>query len=79
MLVSSTKNMNTKKMLETDGYSIKKTGSNLEITMPVAHDVYTSHQVQNKTVSTNMMPSYVVTRTNSAYGEYQDDSNESSV
>jgi hypothetical protein len=32
-------------------YSIKKNSNNLEINMPYAHEVYTSHQVQNKTVS----------------------------
>lgn len=51
--------------LKQEGYSIKKKGSNLQITMPVAHDVYMSHQVQNKV--------------RTAHNMYQDDSNESSV
>lgn len=81
-LVNPNKNESTRRMLETDGYAIKKSGNNLEITMPVAHDVYTSHQVQNKSMSTRMLPSFVVNadhlKQNSNTADY-DDSNESSV
>lgn len=81
-LVNPNKNESTRRMLDTDGYAIKKSGNNLEITMPVAHDVYTSHQVQNKSMSTRMLPSFVVNadhfKSSNTAADY-DDSNESSV
>lgn len=61
--------------LYTDGYSIKKTDGNLQITMPVAHDVYMSHQVQNKIVRTSSTGYY----NNNTQQNNWNDSNESTI